>query len=199
VRSVITVAIIVAAAFASNVAVHGEGLEKHFSLLATELDDCQPRPGMQGEDGWPMSCLLLTVPPLADFADLRSPFVGETIATAPASLPHKRGTHGTYALSRRWTAGIAYHHELLSPTAASKDLRHRQFSLFASSPDRDVVDMHLSWRLFRNELDVGYQLQSNRAPLTAAAQSYSLRRLVDDADLNHAVTIGITRRFGSHD
>jgi hypothetical protein len=58
----------------------------------------------------------------------------------------------------------------------------------------------LSWHVTRlNELNLGYQVQSNRASLAAAAESYSVRRFVSEADLDHAVTIGITRHFGNSD
>lgn len=146
----------------------------------------------------PEGCVLLTVPPLAEFSD-RLPVLTRAALQSESSDPvADENDEPGFELSRGWRAGIAYHHELLFPTATSSDLRTRRFSLFSADQNRDVLDLRLSWRLSQlSDLDFGYQLQSNRASLAGAAGAYSVRRFVSDADLDYALTIGITRRFNS--
>lgn len=181
-------------------------LIRRFSLLADPAapESCRWRADVEadGGDADPQGgCLLLTLPVLAAGSDLRPPLTASARqAEADDAAREDEDGAGAYALSRNWTAAIAYHHELLFPTAANKDLRTRRFSLFSADQNRDVLDLHLSWRVSHlSELDFGYQMQSNRASLAAAADSYSVRRFVSEADLYHAVTIGITRHFGGSD
>lgn len=173
-----------------------------FSLLAHALDpaNCLLRPDSAVDylasenpvDG----CVLLTVPPLADFSDRQPVLTGTTLETDDTSQAEDDGPG--FALSDRWRAAVSYHHELLFPTATSRDLRMRRFSLFSAEQDRDVLDLRLSWSVSKlSAIDFGYQLQSNRASLSGAAEAYSVRRFVTDADLDYALTIGITRRFNS--
>lgn len=189
-------------ALAATGPARGIELFKRFSLLSERVPDhCSVPADQQGEiadAGQPGSCVLLSVPPLDDYTTLKPWLWDNPLGTAAESARASLTQPGSYALSQSWTADLAYHRELLYPTAAGKDVRNRQFSLFAADQDRDVLDMHLLWRLSWSELNFGYQVQSNRTPLTAAAaQNYSVRRLVSNADLDHALTIGITRRFNT--
>jgi hypothetical protein len=194
IRTLIGVAAL-SALLAAPVSAGGGASEKRFGLLASSshLSEAGPDP-RDDPAGW----LLLGVPPLSDFALLRPAWSDDLPA-------HERGTKSreertgplSYDLSRALSATIGYYHELLFPTAAGKDLRMRRFSLFTSQPERDVLDMHLFWRLPWSELNFGYQLQSDRAAL--AAQSYSLHRFVADTGFDYALTLGITRRFGGSD
>lgn len=185
---------------ASSVAAIEDPPER-FSLLGTvDETSCLLRtntsPNVWNEDTEPGGCVLLTVPPLAAFPESRSPLVAAALDDDDRAV--KDEGSGSISLTRNWSAAVSYHHELLFPTATSKDLRTRRFSLFSADENRDVLDLRLSWRVSQlSELDFGYQVQSNRASLSAAAESYSVRRFVSDADLDYALTIGITRRFNS--
>lgn len=187
----------------ASTATQGAELAQRFSLLGDTLEptSCLLRSDARVDDlGAPDlgGCVLLTVPLLTDVANARPSLTGhdgDGEITAPAD---EDAGVGAFALSRNWTAAVAYHHELLFPTATSRDLRTRRFSLFSADQDRDVLDLRLSWRLTQlSDLDFGYQLQSNRASLAGAGEAYSVRRFVSDADLDYALTIGITRRFNS--
>lgn len=188
----------------ASASTHGTEVAGRFSLLADPPagDTCRLRSGLENDgtvvvrDG----CILLDLPALAKFSELREPLAASLQQTTEDTTRADATGTGAYALSRSWTAAIGYHHELLFPTASNEDLRTRRFSLFSADENRDVLDLHLSWRVSRlNELNLGYQVQANRASLAAAAESYSVRRFVSEADLDHAVTIGITRHFGNTD
>lgn len=174
-----------------------------FSLLAESLDpaSCLLRPDsavdyLASEDP-ARGCILLAVPPLADFTE-QPPALAESVLAGDGDDQAPADDGPGFALSERWRAAVSYHHELLFPTASSRDLRTRQFSLFSADQDRDVLDLRLSWSVSKlSAIDFGYQLQSNRASLAGAAGAYSVRRFVTDADLDYALTIGITRRFNS--
>jgi hypothetical protein len=182
----------------------GADLPLRFSLLAGALEptSCLLRTDsvvdyLAGDVA--TGCVLLIVPPLADFADVRAPLVDAVPADdAVAKPPPPSSPAGSFVLSPHVTGKVSYHHELLFPTATNRDLRTRRFSLFSADRNRDVLDLRLSWQVSRfSALDFGYQLQSNRESLLGTGEGYVARRFVTDADLDYALTIGITRRFNS--
>jgi hypothetical protein len=140
-----------------------------------------------------LACLLLNTRPLDDYDALRPLLTDETLLP---EAPRTESTGGSvsYRVTDRWTAALAYHYDIYLPLSATRELR-------ASPPNRlaqgrnDVLDLQLSWRLSWSHVDVGYRFQSTRTSPTLG-QSYFLSRLLERDDPLHAVTIGITRRFG---
>jgi hypothetical protein len=174
-----------------------------FSLLADTLEPTSCLLRADSVTGYlagdvETGCVLLVVPPLADFSDVR-PTLADTVPyDAAAAKPAAPGAPaGSFALSPNVTGRVSYHHEMLLPTASNRDLRTRRFSLFTADRNRDVLDLRLSWNFAGlNALDFGYQLQSNRDAFLAR-EGYSTNRFASDADLDYAFTIGITRRFNT--
>jgi hypothetical protein len=182
----------------------GDDPPKHFSLLADTLEPTRCLLRTDSVVGYlagdvETGCVLLIVPPLADFSDVRVPLVDAVPTDDETARPFGPGAPaGSFALSHNVTGKVSYHHEMLFPTATNRDLRTRRFSLFSADRNRDVIDLRLSWRVSSlSALDFGYQLQSNRESLLGTGEGYSSRRFASDADLDYAFTIGITRRFNS--
>jgi hypothetical protein len=174
----------------------GEAVKRPRGLtLSAGLPSSEFRVEQEGAADW----LLPAIPPLEALATVRPEWSDDLVGDRPQARRRDRPPGPvSYGLGDNWRAAIGYHHELLFPTAAGKDLRNRKFSLFAAQPDRDVLDMKLFWLLPWSELNFGYQLQSDRAALAAAGQSYSLGSFVDET-FDYALTIGFTRRWGGSD
>jgi hypothetical protein len=119
---------------------------------------------------------------------------------AAQSGPRGRGRGPVlFNLSEHWLAAVNYHHAQPPELAASRELRATSYSAVSAEDDRDIVDLKLSWTLWRNEVDLGYRFQSTRADDGVGGPRYSVWRLIGSEDQLHGVSIGFTRRFGRTD
>jgi len=116
-----------------------------------------------------------------------------------ATKPQARPTTGQvgYSLSDDLSAKLRYHHSQLSDRADSQTLRDDEWSGFSTNPDRDVLDLDMSWHLAGSTVGVGYQFESARG----AALGYSglARFLPSSPQATHSITLGLTRRWGAEE
>jgi len=101
-----------------------------------------------------------------------------------------------YSLSDDVSAKLGYHHSQLSDRADSQTLREDQWSGFSTHPDRDVLDLNMSWDLAGSTVGLGYQLESQRGA-TALGYSGLARFLPGNPLATHSITLGLTRRWGA--
>lgn len=106
-----------------------------------------------------------------------------------------------YSVSDGVTAGVSYSHTRLPETASNEDLRKYRLGGFSTAPERDVLDLGMSWAIGeRSSVGVGYQLQSTRPDTTGRVPSEDTGSILPQSDgLDHAVTFGVRRSWGSED
>ena len=117
---------------------------------------------------------------------------------ALATHPHLTPSDGplAYALSDDLTAQLRYRHSQPFDHSDSLLLRDDQSTAFSTRPNRDVLDLNMSWRLAGNTVGVGYQLQSARGGSLANDIAVS-RFLPGSQQATHAFTLGLTREWGA--
>lgn len=139
-----------------------------------------------------------TVAPLADQA-ARSEEILDGYGPA-LSRPPKDPVAGdgplSYSLSDRMTAQLRYRFSQPFDRSASKALREDSSTALSTRPDRDVLDLNMSWLLAGSTVGVGYQLQSARGPNLADSISVS-RFLPGSQQATHSLTLGLTRKWGA--
>jgi hypothetical protein len=101
-----------------------------------------------------------------------------------------------YALSDDLMAQLRYRHSEPFDRAGSRMLRDDQSTAFSTRPNRDVLDLNMSWRLAGNTVGVGYQLQSARGGALPGEIGVS-RFLPGSQQATHALTLGLTREWGA--
>jgi hypothetical protein len=140
-----------------------------------------------------------TAPPLADAAERADEILRDdpTIAAAEPGAGHSGGPL-SYPLSDDLSARLDYHHALLFDRDHSRALRNDPMPTFSTRPDRDVLDLGMSWRLAGNSVGIGYQLESARGGSLPADLGVS-RFLPGSQQATHAFTLGLTRRWGGND
>jgi hypothetical protein len=116
-------------------------------------------------------------------------------STATAAHPSTSDQVG-YSLSDDLTAKLAYHHSELNDRADSQSLRDDQWSAFSTIPNRDVVDLGMSWHLAGNTVGVGYQFEAARSGAPIGYSGLS-RFLPGNPQATHSFTVGLTRRWGA--
>jgi hypothetical protein len=144
----------------------------------------------------PIETLDLALPP-GDGAARAEQLLHDDIgsAGAPAAPSPSDGKVG-YSLSDDLTAEVGYHHLRLSDRATSQTLREDQWSAFSTRPDRDVLDLNMSWRMQGNTVGLGYQFQSDRLNASPGEGAFS-RFLPGSPQATHALTLGLTREWGA--
>jgi hypothetical protein len=123
-------------------------------------------------------------------------------AGAPESAPPAT-TSGekpvAYSLSRDLTAQLSYHHDERFQLGSSDMLRNDtqdQSTAFSTRPDRDVIDLNMSWRLAGSTVGLGYELQSARTGSAPGDVGMS-RFLPGNPQSTQSITLGLTRQWGA--
>jgi hypothetical protein len=106
-----------------------------------------------------------------------------------------------YSVSDGVTAGVSYSHTRLPETASNDELRKYRLGAFSTSPDRDVLDLGMSWDIGESSsVGVGYQLHSSRPDNTGRVPSEQTGSVLPQSEgLDHAVTFGVRRSWGSEE
>jgi len=142
----------------------------------------------------PIESLDLALPP--DGAARAEQLLREDTIIGTPEEPNRPSTAKVgYSLSDDLTAQLRYHHSRLSDRANSQTLRGDQWSAFSTRPDRDVLDLNMSWHLAGNTVGLGYQFQSDRFS-TPGTGAFS-RFLPSSPQATHALTLGLTREWGA--
>ena len=183
-------------ASAQDFAPSHEGRFSVSGLAAQDFYRCHVEEGADGEYGPSVACMLLGARPLLESVDLAVDSISgldtESRRKAPAAT-------GGFDLGDQWKAAFSYRHELLSAATPTEELRRDRFSAFSNHPNRDVLDLKLSWSLPWSQVDLGYMFQSQRALGSPAGTPYSVGGILDSEDQLHAFMIGITKPFGGSD
>lgn len=120
-------------------------------------------------------------------------------AAAAGAAPRPRhaapGGPLSYPLSDEVTAHVDYRHALLFDRADSQTARSGEPGAFSTRPDRDVVDLNMSWRLAGSTVGLGYQLESARAGSNIGDAGVS-RFLPGSPQATHSFTLGLSREWG---
>jgi hypothetical protein len=103
-----------------------------------------------------------------------------------------------YSLSDDLTAQLRYHRTQMFALSPSDAVRADESSGFSTRPDRDVVDLNMSWRLAGSTVGVGYELQSaaRGIPGAVANDAGFARFLPGSGQATHSFTLGLTREWG---
>jgi hypothetical protein len=106
-----------------------------------------------------------------------------------------------YSVSDGVTAGVSYSHTRLPETASNEELRKYRLGGFSTAPERDVLDLGMSWDIGESSsVGVGYQLQSIRPDTAGRAAGEETRSILPQSEgLDHAVTFGVRRSWGGDD
>jgi hypothetical protein len=118
------------------------------------------------------------------------------VLSRPLREPVPGGGPLSYSLSDRLTAQLLYRHSQPFDRSASKALREDSSTALSTRPDRDVLDLNMSWLLAGSSVGVGYQLQSARG--TSLADTVSVSRFLPGSEqAMHSFTLGLTRKWGA--
>jgi hypothetical protein len=121
---------------------------------------------------------------------------GEVTGRPPLERP--AGGPLSYALFEDLTAQLRYRHSQPFDRASSKPLREDPSTAFSTGPDRDVLDLNMSWSLAGSTVGLGYQLQSARGD--SLGENVGLSRFLPGSDqATHSLTLGLTRTWGGGD
>jgi hypothetical protein len=134
--------------------------------------------------------------PLAG-AERTDQILRDDVAVEPApQRPKPSAGPMAYSLSDDLTAQLRYHHDEHFELGSAEMLRDDQSTAFSTRPDRDVIDLKMSWRLAGSTVGLGYELQSAR---TGAAPGEFLvsRFLPGNPQATHSITLGLTREWGA--
>jgi hypothetical protein len=121
---------------------------------------------------------------------------GTTSASAEPERPSPSGAPAAYSLSDDLTAQLRYHHDERFDRGSSDMLRDDQSTAFSTRPDRDVIDLNMSWRLAGSTVGLGYELQSARTG-SAPGEFGVSRFLPGNPQATHSITLGLTREWGA--
>jgi hypothetical protein len=144
------------------------------------------------------------LPPIGSL-DAELPLTGRTdeilfndaAAPEPAAHPPTSAEKPmAYSLSRDVTAQLRYHHDERFDLGSSDMLREDQSTAFSTRPDRDVIDLNMSWRLAGSTVGLGYELQSARTGSAPGEVGVS-RFLPGNPQSTQAITLGLTREWGA--
>lgn len=118
--------------------------------------------------------------------------------TTTAALPRTPAAAGgpmAYSLSNDVTADVDYHRAQLFDRADSETLRNETATAFSTRPDRDVLDLNMSWRLAGSTVGLGYQLESAR---TGTAGDLGIGRFMPgNQQAMHSLTLGLSHAWGA--
>ena len=120
-------------------------------------------------------------------------------AAAPQPVPQPPSSAEkpmAYSLSRDVTAQLRYHHDERFDLGSSDMLREDHSTAFSTRPDRDVIDLNMSWRLAGSTVGLGYELQSARTGSAPGEVGVS-RFLPGNPQSTQAITLGLTREWGA--
>jgi hypothetical protein len=116
------------------------------------------------------------------------------LRTAPdAGAAAGAGSSG-YSLGENLRASLIYSHAYAFPLASSQALREHRYLDLSTERDRDVLGLKMAWSWQDSTLAFGYRLESSR--VGALGEGRTLSSLVAGEGVDHALTIGITRRWG---
>jgi len=112
---------------------------------------------------------------------------------APAGARRSAG----YSLGENLRASLNYNHARAFPMASSQALREHRFLDFSTGRDRDVLGLSMAWSWQNSTLGFGYRLESSRGG--DFGEGRTLSSVVAGKGVDHALTVGITRRWGGAD
>lgn len=119
-----------------------------------------------------------------------------TARVLPSNPSEGSGGPLSYSLSDDLTAQLRYHHSELVGRQDSQTVRDDESTAFSTRPDRDVLDLNMSWRLAGSTVGLGYELQSARGGSGAGEVGFS-RFLPGSQQATHALTLGLRREWGA--
>ena len=117
-------------------------------------------------------------------------------STAGAANAAAGGSAG-YSLGENLRASLNYGHARAFPMASSQALREHRFLEFSTGRDRDVLGLSMAWSWRNSTLGLGYRLDSSRGD--GLGEGRTLSSVVAGKGVDHALTVGITRRWGGAD
>lgn len=122
----------------------------------------------------------------------------ESLDGKKAGEPGIPGAGVSYALADSLLARVNYKHAFLFGDSSNEVLQNASFSGFSAKPDRDIVNLQMSWRLARSTVDLGYRFESARPdPRTASYAAGARRWLPGSEELLHGLMLGFTQQFGT--
>ncbi len=171
-------------------------LADRFSIGGIAPRPAAPPPFTLLEPAW----LLPPLESLETSAARAGQILREDGAAAAVPLDSHRSSGGpvSYSLSEDLTAQLRYRHSQLSQRGRSRALRDEESTAFSTRPDRDVLDLNMSWHLAGNTLGFGYQFQSARGGSGPGEVGIS-RFLPGSQQATHSLTLGFTRQWGGAD
>lgn len=184
-----------AAALLLTSPVSAEDVAARFSL-ANPYQSAAPRQTLL-DPSWlvPPVASLDTAVAIADQTARSAHMVGDDRGDRPR-LERPGGGPLSYSLSDDLTAQLRYRHSEPFDRASSKPLREDPSTAFSTGPNRDVVDLNMSWSLAGSTVGLGYQLQSARG--SSLGENIGLSRFMPgDEHSTHSLTLGLTRRWGA--
>jgi len=140
---------------------------------------------------------LETAAALGDGAERADQILRDEAAAASAAPPprHPSDAPFSYSLADGVTARFDYRHAQLFDRAASQTLRGDATTEFSTRPDRDVLDLNMSWHLAGSTVGLGYQLESARSG-SGVGQVGMSRFLPGSQQSTHSLTLGLSRQWG---
>lgn len=149
--------------------------------------------------------LLLPIESLETTAALDSPTGRAEVllheeALVPPRVRQRQPPAGrlAYPLSDDLTAQLRYRRSQIFGFSRSQAVRDDPSSGFSSHPDRDVVDLNMSWQLAGNTVGVGYQLQSSVHGIAGGETEAGFGRFMPGSpQATHSLSLGFTRQWGA--
>jgi hypothetical protein len=167
----------------------------HFSIGGTIAPDVSP-PLSLLEPGWLLPPIEALDTPVAPSERAEQLLHDETAEPNPVERHRPTTAQVGYSLSDDLTAKLGYHHSDLSGSSNSQSLRDDRWSAFSTIPNRDVLDLNMSWHLAGNTVGVGYQFEASRAGTPLGYGGFS-RFLPSNPQATHSITVGLTRQWGA--
>jgi hypothetical protein len=119
------------------------------------------------------------------------------LRSAAGAAPAGAGRSAGYSLGENLRASFNYNHARAFPMASSQALREHRFLDFSTGRDRDVLGLSMAWSWQNSTLGFGYRLESSRGG--DFGEGRTLSSVVAGKGVDHALTVGITRRWGGAD
>jgi hypothetical protein len=132
---------------------------------------------------------------LADGAERADQLLHDDAPLASIAPGHASDAPFAYSLADGVTAHVDYRRAQIFDRASSQALRNDASTTFSTRPDRDVLDLNMSWRLAGNTVGLGYQIESARSG-TGIGEINVSRFMPGNPQAVHSLTLGLSRQWG---
>jgi len=172
-------------------------LASRYSINGAATPSAAAQPFTLFDPGWVLPSVeaLETAEALASGSERATQLLRSDATPADAAPSAPTGEHPVgYSLSDDLTAQFKYHHAELFDRADSQTLRDDTSTAFSTRPDRDVLDLNMSWKLAGSTVGLGYEFQTARS---GGGDIGITRLLPGNQQATHSFTLGLSREWGA--